>query len=52
MGKPAGTTQEENNSGLPWWSSSYDSMLPLQGARVRALVGELRSLVLHHPAER
>ena len=29
--------------GLPWWSSGYDSTLPMQGAWVRSLVGELRS---------
>ena len=28
--------------GLPWWSSGYDFMLPLQGAQVQSLVGELR----------
>ena len=27
--------------GLPWWSSGYDSMLPLQGVRVRSLGGEV-----------
>ena len=32
--------------GLPWWSSGEDSMLPPQGARVRSLVGELRSCML------
>ena len=29
--------------GLPWRSSGLDSVLPLQGAWVRSLVGELRS---------
>ena len=29
--------------GLPWWSSGKDSTLPLQGAWVQSLVGELRS---------
>ena len=29
--------------GLPWWSSGWDSVLPLQGAWVRSLVRELRS---------
>ena len=29
--------------GLPWWSNGYDSVLPLQGARVLSLVRELRS---------
>ena len=27
--------------GLPWWSSGWDSMLPMQGAWVQSLVGEL-----------
>ena len=27
--------------GLPWWSSGWDSLLPVQGARVRSLVREL-----------
>ena len=31
--------------GLPWWSSGYDSALPLQGAWVRSLVGEIRSCI-------
>ena len=26
--------------GLPWWSSGYDSTLPMQGARVQSLAGE------------
>ena len=29
--------------GPPWQSSGWDSVLPMQGARVRSLVGELRS---------
>ena len=29
--------------GIPWWSSGYDSALPLQGAWVQSLVGKLRS---------
>ena len=29
--------------GIPWWSSCYNAVLPLQGAQVRALVRELRS---------
>ena len=29
--------------GLTWWSSGYDFMLPMQGARVRSPVRELRS---------
>ena len=32
--------------GLPWRSSGQDSALPLQGAQVQALVGELRSCML------
>ena len=32
-----------NNQGLPWWSSGWDSVLPMQGAWVRSLVRELRS---------
>ena len=32
--------------GLPWQSSGYDSALPLQGAQVQSLVGELESLML------
>ena len=31
--------------GLPWWSSGLRPELPLQGAWVRILVRELRSLV-------
>ena len=27
--------------GLPWWSSGRDSALPLQGARIRTLVGKV-----------
>ena len=27
--------------GLPWWSSGYDSALPMQGAWVRFLAREL-----------
>ena len=30
-----------NTWGLPWWRSGYDSVLPMQGARVRSLVQEL-----------
>ena len=28
-------------SRLPWWSSGYDSMLPMQGTQVQSLVREL-----------
>ena len=31
---------------LPWWSSGWDSSLPTKWARVRSLVGELRSFML------
>ena len=27
--------------GLPWWSSDWDSVLPMQGARVQPLIREL-----------
>ena len=38
-------------SGIPWQSSGYDSVLPpVQGARVRSLVGELRSHKPHGTA--
>ena len=37
------TTLQRSCQGLPWWSSGLDSVLPLQGARVWSLVGELRS---------
>ena len=33
--------------GPPWWSSGSDSELPVQGARVRPLVEEIRAHVLH-----
>ena len=33
--------------GLPWGSSGYDSVRPLQGAWVRSLVQELRSYKPH-----
>ena len=29
--------------GIPWWSSGEGSALPLQGAKVRSLIRELRS---------
>lgn len=28
--------------GIPWWSSEYDSELPVQGTQVCFLLGELR----------
>ena len=37
------TTMSRNRQGLPWWSSDYDSALPLQGALVQSLVGEVKS---------
>ena len=33
----------EDGMGLPWWSSGYDPILPMQGAWVRSPVGELSS---------
>ena len=30
----------------PWWSSGYDSMVPLNGTQIQYLVGELRSCKL------
>ena len=33
----------KNSSGLPWWSSSWESALPLEGAQVQSLIGELGS---------
>ena len=30
------------NTRLPWWSSGYNSTLPLQGMQIRSLVGKLR----------
>ena len=38
--------------GLPWQSSGYDSALPLHGAQVQSLVGELESLMLPGVAKR
>ena len=31
--------------GLPWWSSGWDSELPLQGAQVRSLIRGLESYI-------
>ena len=36
-----------NSLGLPWRSSGWDSMLPLQEVWVQSLVRKLRSHVLH-----
>ena len=33
--------EEGSVQGPPWWSSGQESMLPVQGAWVRSLVGEL-----------
>ena len=38
--------------GIPWWSSGQGSTLPLQGAWVRSLVGELRSCKLRGKAKK
>ena len=38
--------------GTPWWSSGWDSVLPLQGARVQSLVGELGSHMPRGTAEK
>ena len=38
--------------GLPWRSSGWHSALPMQGARVRSLVGELGSHMLHGAAKK
>ena len=40
-----------NILGIPWWSSSSDSALPMQGAWVRSLARELRFHVLHDAAK-
>ena len=31
---------------IPWWSSVWDSVLPLQGTQVQSLVRDLRSSIL------
>ena len=36
---------------LSWWPSGSDSMLPMQGAWVSSLVGELRSDMPHNTAK-
>jgi len=41
----SGANLEDESKGereLPWWYTGYDSVLPLQGAGVQSLVGELR----------
>ena len=43
--------QEIRRQGLPWWSSGWDSALPLQGAQVRSLVGEIKSHMLSLPGQ-
>ena len=40
------TTTKTIRDGIPWRSSGYDSMFPLQGAQVQFLAGELRSFKL------
>ena len=40
------------NQGPPWWSSSCNSELPLQGVQVRSLIGDLRSHMLHGRARK
>ena len=40
----------DSDVGLPWWSSGWDSVLPLQGAWVPSLVGELGSCMPHGTA--
>ena len=35
------TNKKEQFGGLPWYSSGYKSKLPVQGAWVQSLVGEL-----------
>ena len=42
----------EKLGGLPWWSRGYDSTLPTQWVRVRSLVEELRSYMLHGTVKR
>ena len=37
------TTQKMNKARLPWQSSDEESVIPLQRARVRSLIQELRS---------
>ena len=37
---------------IPWRSSGWDSVLPLQGARVHSLVGELGPHKLHGAAKK
>ena len=44
--------KEKHPAELCWWSSGYDSMLPLQGASVRSLVWQLRVHVLGGVAKR
>ena len=38
--------------GSPWWFSGYDTVLPLQGAWVQSLVGELKSHKTHATAKK
>ena len=43
---------KEDSKGIPWRSNGLDSALPLQGAQVQSLVGELRSHELHSVAQK
>ena len=43
---------KKGNVGLPWRSSGWHSTLPMQGARVRSLVGELGSRTPHSVAKK
>ena len=40
----------QTDSGPPWWSSGYDSKLPLQGAQVPTQVRHLGSCMQHGAA--
>ena len=40
---------KRHQSGLPWWSSGQDSMLPVQGSQVLSLVRELDPTRSHVP---
>ena len=47
--------KKKKSPGLPWWSSGEDSalpVLPLEGLRVRSLIGELRSRGPHGAAKK
>ena len=40
---PRKSSFKRKGMGLPWWPSGEDSVLPMQGAWVPSLRGELRS---------